>query len=82
MAVFSCAPPRRSSGSSSPARRTATAAFRVIVVVATLGLAGCNANQTVNPSSQPASQVFAGHYLDYNPYNPMSYAQNNTGIGR
>jgi hypothetical protein len=53
----------------------------VIVAVAAFALAGCNANQGVNPSSQPASQVFAGHYLDYNPYNPISYAQNNTGIG-
>jgi outer membrane biogenesis lipoprotein LolB len=55
--------------------------FHVILAVAALALAGCNANQGVNPSSQPASQVFAGHYLDYNPYNPISYAQNNTGIG-
>ncbi|HEV7923969.1 MAG TPA: hypothetical protein VGR14_01350 [Verrucomicrobiae bacterium] len=27
------------------------------------------------------SQVFAGHYVDYNPYDPISYAQNNTGRG-
>jgi hypothetical protein len=53
----------------------------IILVVAALGLAGCNANQNVNPSSQPPSQVFAGHTVDYNPYNPISYAQNNTGIG-
>jgi hypothetical protein len=46
-----------------------------------LALSGCNANQAVNPSSQPASQVFAGHYVDYNPYDPISYAQNNTGRG-
>jgi hypothetical protein len=44
-------------------------------------LSGCNANQGVNPSSRPPSQVFAGHYEDYNPYNPISYAQNNTGRG-
>jgi hypothetical protein len=55
--------------------------FRVSVVVAALVLTGCNANQAINPSSQPPSQVFAGHYVDYNPYNPISYAQNNTGIG-
>jgi len=53
----------------------------IVVAVAALALAGCNANQEVNPSSQTASQVFAGHYLDYNPYNPISYAQNNTGRG-
>jgi hypothetical protein len=49
--------------------------------VLALALAGCNANQGVNPSSQPPSQVFAGHYEDYNPYDPISYAQNNTGRG-
>jgi hypothetical protein len=81
MAVFSCAPTQRSSGFSSPVRWTPTAPFRVILVVATLGLAGCNANRDVNPSSQPPSQVFAGHYEDYNPYDPISYAQNNTGRG-
>ena len=26
-------------------------------------------------------EVFAGHYSDNNPYNPISYAQNNTGRG-
>jgi hypothetical protein len=40
-----------------------------------------HANQAINPSSQPPSQVFAGHYVDYNPYDPISYAQNNTGRG-
>jgi hypothetical protein len=55
--------------------------FRVSFVVAALALSGCNANQEVNPSSQPPSQVFAGHYEDYNPYDPISYAQNNTGRG-
>ena len=44
----------------------------IILAVAALVLAGCNANQAVNPSSQPPSQVFAGHYVDYNPYNPRS----------
>jgi hypothetical protein len=55
--------------------------LRVSVVVAALVLTGCNANQAINPSSQPPSQVFAGHYVDYNPYDPISYAQNNTGRG-
>ena len=53
----------------------------VSVVVAALLLTGCNANQAINPSSQQPSQVFAGRYLDYNPYDPISYAQNNTGRG-
>jgi hypothetical protein len=51
------------------------------VVAATLLLAGCNANQGVNASVPTSSQVFAGHYVQDNPYNPISYAQNNTGIG-
>jgi hypothetical protein len=53
----------------------------VTVVVAALVLTGCNASQAINPSSQPPSQAFAGHYVDYNPYDPISYAQNNTGRG-
>ena len=69
MADFSCA----------STKQTSHWRFRVILVVAAFALAGCNANQAVNPSSQPPSQVFAGHYVDYNPYNPISYAQNNTG---
>ena len=54
---------------------------RVIVAVAALALSGCNPNQAVSPSSPGASQVFAGHYEETNPYNPISYAQNNTGRG-
>lgn len=53
----------------------------IILTVAALALAGCNANQRVSPSSPTASQVFAGHYEETNPYNPVSYAQNNTGRG-
>ena len=51
----------------------------IILTVTVLVLSGCNANQAINPSSRTASQVFAGHYEDENPYNPISYAQNNTG---
>jgi hypothetical protein len=51
--------------------------FRVSVVFAALVLAGCNANPEVNLSSRAAPGVVAGP--DYNPYNPISYAQNNTG---
>ena len=53
----------------------------IVLAVTALVLSGCNANQGVNVSSQTASQVFAGHYMDNNPYNPISYAQNNTGRG-
>jgi hypothetical protein len=53
----------------------------IILAFAALVLSGCNANQEVNLSSQTASQVFAGHYVEDNPYNPISYAQNNTGTG-
>jgi hypothetical protein len=51
--------------------------FRVAVVVAALILTGCNANREVNLSSRAAPGIVAGP--DYNPYNPISYAQNNTG---
>jgi hypothetical protein len=77
----SCVSTRPASGwSSQPGWKTAVR-LQVIVAVAALALAGCNANQAINPSSQPASQVFAGHDVDYNPYDPISYAQNNTGRG-
>jgi hypothetical protein len=81
MADFSCASTKRSSGRRSPICWKAPMRFHVILAVAAFALAGCNANQAVNPSSQPPSQVFAGHYVDYNPYDPTSYAQNNTGRG-
>jgi hypothetical protein len=81
MADFSCALTKRMSHWSAPMSQEAPMRFRVSVVVAALVLTGCNANQAINPSSQPPSQVFAGHYVDYNPYDPISYAQNNTGRG-
>jgi hypothetical protein len=74
MADFSCAWTKRTSHWPAPMSQEAPVRFRVSVVVAALILTGCNANQ-------PPSQVFAGHYVDYNPYNPISYAQNNTGRG-
>jgi len=76
MTVFSCAPTERWPSSSSPA-----VCLRVIIGVAMLGLTGCNANQNVNAWTPTSSQVFAGHYVETNPYNPVSYAQNNTGRG-
>ena len=53
----------------------------IIAAVAAFALAGCNPNEQVSPSSPTASQVFSGHYVETNPYNPISYAQNNTGRG-
>ena len=81
MADFPCASTKRTSHWPAAMGPEAPVRFRVFVVVAALVLTGCNANQAINPSSQPPSQVFAGHYEDYNPYNPISYAQNNTGRG-
>jgi hypothetical protein len=49
---------------------------RVILVIAALALAGCNANQEVNPSSRTAPGVVAGpDFPGYNPYDPTKYAQ-------
>ena len=81
MAELSSASTTRSCGGRSPHRWKAAMRLPVILAVAGSALAGCNANQAVNPSSQPPSQVFAGHHEDYNPYDPISYAQNNTGRG-
>ncbi len=53
----------------------------IILAVAALVLSSCNANREVNLSSQTASEVFAGHYVVDNPYDPVSYAQNHTGWG-
>jgi hypothetical protein len=50
--------------------------IRVILVVAALVLSGCNANREVNPSSHCPGAA------DCNPYDPSSYAQNQTGRGR
>jgi hypothetical protein len=81
MADFFCTSTRRLTGRLSPLCGKAPMRFHVLLAVAAFALAGCNANQAVNPSSQPPSQVFAGRYVDTNPYDPTSYAQNNTGRG-
>jgi hypothetical protein len=78
MADFSCASIKRTSYWPAPISWEASVRLRVSVVVAALVLSGCNANQAVNPSSQ--TKTWEGdHYVDDNPYNPISYAQNNTG---
>ena len=72
MADFACVATGHSSDGSSPKSWKALGRFRVIIVVAALALAGCNANQTPNPSGQAA---FGAVYPNYNPYNPIEYAQ-------
>ena len=43
-----------------------------VLAVAAFALAGCNANQTINPATQASlSQI----YPNYNPYDPTKYAQ-------
>ena len=51
--------------------------FRVSVVIAAVVLTGCNANRAVSLSSRTVAGVVGGP--NYNPYNPISYAQNYTG---
>ena len=79
MAELSCALTTRSSGRRSPHRWKAAMRFPVILAVAAFALAGCNANQAINPSGQAGR---CANDPSCNPYNPSSYAQNNVGIGR
>ena len=72
MAEFARALTRRSSDSWSPTIWKAPALLPVMLAVAALALAGCNANQGVNPSSQ---RTLAETYPNYSPYNPIEYAQ-------
>ena len=77
MADLSYASIKRTSHWPGPMRREASVRFCISVVVAPLVLTGCNATQEVNLSSRSAPEIVVGP--DYNPYNPISYAQNNTG---
>jgi hypothetical protein len=56
--------------------REAPVRFCIFVVVAALLLTGCNANQAINSSGQSGR---CANDPSCNPYNPSSYAQNNTG---
>jgi hypothetical protein len=47
--------------------------FLAIVALATFALAGCNANQTLNPSGQ--ADLSKVYYPYYNAYDPTKYAQ-------
>ena len=78
MADFPCASTKRTSHWPAPMSREAPVRFRVSVVVAALLLTGCNANQAINPSGQADR---CANDAGCDPYNPISYAQNNTGIG-
>jgi hypothetical protein len=49
--------------------------IRIVLVVAALVLPACNAKKEVNLSSHCAGAA------DCNPYDPSSYAQNQTGRG-
>ncbi len=53
----------------------------ILLAAVALALTGCNANRAVDLSPRTTSQVFAGHDVETNPYDPTSYAQNNTGRG-
>ncbi len=70
-----CVSTRRSSNRSSPVNWKA---IPVVLAVAALALAGCNANQGVNVSAQtaPGPGVAPGpDFPNYNPYDPVHYAQ-------
>jgi hypothetical protein len=76
MADFSCALTKRMSHWSAPMSWEVPVRFRVSVVVAALVLTGCNANQAINVTGQSGR---CANDPSCNPYNPSSYAQNNTG---
>ena len=68
----SCAATGRASRAYFPAREKSSTRSAAILALAALALAGCNANQGVNPSSQ---RNLAEIYPNYNPSNPIQYAQ-------
>jgi hypothetical protein len=72
MAEFACASTGRPSDCSSPTAWKARPWLLVVLAVAPLALAGCNANQGVNPSGRAN---LANIYPNYSPYNPIQYAQ-------
>jgi len=79
-AKLSCAPAGGSSNRSPPTNWRSPIRIPIVLAVAAFALAGCNANQGVNFSSQTppgaAPGVVAGpNFPNFNPYNPISYAQ-------
>jgi len=76
MVYLSCVSTRRSSDCSRPASWKPLVGCGGIVAFAAFALAGCNANQEVNPSSRTAPRVVAGpDFPGYNAYDPTKYAQ-------
>jgi hypothetical protein len=73
MPDFSCLSTKRSSDYSPSMSWKAPRRLRFIVTVAAVALAGCNANQTLNPSGQAELRKAYGPY--YNPYDPTKYGQ-------
>jgi hypothetical protein len=45
----------------------------ILLAVAAFALAGCNADQTPNASTN--ASTLGAIYRNYNPYNPIQYAQ-------
>ena len=72
MADFSRVSTMRSSDCWSPTTWKGPLPIPVILVVTVFALAGCNANQTLNPSEQADLSKI---YPNYNPYDPTKYAQ-------
>jgi ABC-type nitrate/sulfonate/bicarbonate transport system substrate-binding protein len=71
-AEFSCVSSGASSNALSPAHRKASIRIAAVLALAAFALAGCNASQGVNASSQ---RTLAETYPNYTPYNPIQYAQ-------
>ncbi len=72
MADFSRVAMRRSSDCRRAPTWKAPLLVPVILAVPALALAGCNANQTLNASGP---KDLGAIYPNYNPYNPVEYAQ-------
>ena len=64
---------KRLSARSSPMRWKAPVRLGVIVAVGAVALAGCNANQTLNPTGQ--ADLGKVYYPYYNAYDPTKYGQ-------
>jgi hypothetical protein len=52
--------------------RDASMRIAILLALAALGLAGCNANRTLDPSRQAELSAI---YPNYSPYNPIEYGQ-------
>lgn len=76
MADFSRVSTGRPTDCSSATAWKAPLRLPVMLAVAAFALAGCNASQGVNPTSQGAPVNTSGRFVSTdNPYNPIKYAQ-------